>query len=180
MVRIDIIDSLKAVVDKAVDIEQILKLTNMKGIQYLPDYKLDDLKKIQSLVRKCVICHEYYLPNPVTKRLQVYCSPKCRNTVIKSSSVSNLDKYKRPLDLIRKNIYIRRYRAQKDNKYFNEAEYSAILKRIQVLLKNQKYLSDDEYFKQIDDITDAYELAIKRQRYETEKQLKENITNVTK
>ena len=50
------LDALADVTKRATDIHQILKLTNIKGENYLLEYKLIDLLQIQSLVKKCPKC----------------------------------------------------------------------------------------------------------------------------
>lgn len=160
------LDALADVTKRATDIHQILNLTNIKGENYLLEYKLIDLLQIQSLVKKCPKCGEYFFPNPTTKRLQVYCGAVCRNVATNEHKyVKHLDKYQRPVDLLRKNIYERRYRANRDDKYFNEADYLAVLRRLKVLVKEKKYMSDEEYFNKLDDITRDYETAVKIQKY---------------
>ena len=160
------LDVLSDVVKRATDIQQILSLTNIKGANYLLEYKLIDFMQILSLVKKCPKCNEYFFPNPTTKRLQVYCGAICRNKATNENKyVKHLDEYQRPVDLLRKNIYERRYRAQRDGKYFNEADYQAVLKRLKALVKQKDLMSRDEYFNKLDDITKDYELAVKAQKY---------------
>lgn len=54
------LDALSDVVKRAADIQQILSLTNIKGANYLLEYKLIDFMQILSLVKKCPKCNEYF------------------------------------------------------------------------------------------------------------------------
>jgi len=167
MNKIDL-NILSDVVVNASEIEKLIFSTDIKGKDYILEYKLIDLKQLQSIVRKCVRCGEYFIPNPNNKRQQVYCGAICRNQATrKNRYVYHLDEYQRPVDLLRKTIYERKYRAIRDGKYFNIDEYEVILKKLTLLLAKRNKIAKDEYFKEYDELYRQYEIAVKNQKANT-------------
>ena len=157
------LDALSDVVKRAADIQQILSLTNIKGANYLLEYKLIDFMQILSLVKKCPKCNEYFFPNPTTKRLQVYCGAICRNKATNENKyVKHLDEYQRPVDLLRKNIYERKYRARRDNLEIDIAGYNLILKRLSTLVKSRWKMTKEEYEKQLTDLQYDYDTLVQK------------------
>lgn len=162
------LQALADVVHKSADIEQLIYLTELKGKDYILDYKLRDLRQIQSLIKKCVRCGEYFIPNPNTKRHQVYCGVICRNQATRINRyIYHLDEFQKPVDLLRKQIYERKYRANRDGKYFNLHDYEVILRKLSTLLSQRNKVSKEEYFTLYNLIYKEYEEAVKRQKANT-------------
>lgn len=150
--------SYKVIINWADNIEQMLYLLDIKGEQYIKDYKLKDIQQIDKLVRKCERCGKDFLPNPNFKTYQKYCDIHCRNKATRESRYNlNLDERQRPVDLLRKAIYERRYRARRDNIPINEEGYEVILRKLTKVVKSRWKLSQDEFDKQMEDLQYEYD-----------------------
>ena len=159
--------TLGEIVAKSRDIEQLIYLTNLNGVEHIRNYKLADIMRIQSLIKKCVYCGEYFLPNSTAINRQVYCNIFCKNRDTNECRYKNLDEFQKPVDALRKSIYERRYRAKKNNKYFNSSDYNLILKKLSRLLAKRNKISKEEYFKQYNELYLSYREAVKKQKLNT-------------
>lgn len=156
------------VVKKSRDIEQLMYLINLNGIEHIRNYKLADLMRVQSVIKKCVRCGEYFLPNPNFLHHQVYCGIVCRNQASGENRAKyKLDEFQKPVDSLRKAIYERKYRALRDGKYYNAGDYDIILKKLSRLLAKRYKISKEEYFKQYNDLCVRYKEAVKKQKANT-------------
>lgn len=154
--------SYEVIINWANDIEQMLYLLDIKGKQYIKDYKLKDIQQIDKIIRKCERCGKDFLPNPNFKVYQKYCDIHCRNKSTRDHRYDlKLDERQRPVDLLRKTIYERRYRARRDNITINEEGYEAILRKLTLLVKSRWKLSQDEFDKQMEDLQYEYDKLVK-------------------
>lgn len=156
------------IIKYATNIEQLIYFLDVKGKDYAKDYKLDTLMNIKSVLKKCVRCGQYFLPNPNTLNHQIYCGIACRNQATRDIRYKyKLDEYQKPVDLLRKQIYERKYRANRDGKYFNQEDYNIILRKLSILLSKRNVISKNEFFKQYSDLYTEYREAVKKQKANT-------------
>ena len=161
----EVCDSIKRWAD---NIEQIVCLANIKGKEYITNYKVKDLFIIDELLRKCERCGNYFLPNPNFKQYQKYCDIHCRNKATKTHRYElKLDERQRPVDLLRKSIYERKYRARRDNVVIDVDSYNTILKKLSVLVKQRWNITETEYNNKIADLQYEYDTVVQRGKGDT-------------
>lgn len=149
----------------AYDIEQITYLINIKGKEYIQNYKLRDLQNISKLIKKCERCDKYFIPNPNLKHWQKYCDIKCRNQATRDNSYKiKLDTRQRPIDLLRKTIYERKYRARRDNIDIDLVSYNILLKKLTSLVKHRWSYTEAEFNNKFEDLQYEYITIVQRDR----------------
>lgn len=147
----------------SINIEQIIYLADIKGKEYVKEYKLIDIQNIDKLLRKCDRCGEYFLPNPNYKKWQKYCDIHCRNLSTKEKRTEiKLDKRQRPIDLLRKSIYEREYRARRENIEIDTEAFSLLLKKLTVLVKQRWNISENEYNRKMTELQEEYDTIVQR------------------
>ena len=148
----------------AENIEEIVYLSeNLKGKEYIKDYKLKDIQCIDKLVRKCARCGKDFIPNPNFKKYQKYCDIHCRNQATRDNRYEiKLDERQRPVDLLRKTIYERKYRARRDGIEIDIAGYNSILRRLSTLVKSRWKMTKEEYEKQLSDLQYDYDTLVQK------------------
>lgn len=146
------------------NIEEIVYLSeNLKGKEYIKNYKLKDIQHIDKFVRKCERCGKDFIPNPNFKKYQKYCDIHCRNQATRINRYEiKLDERQRPVDLLRKTIYERKYRARRDNLEIDIAGYNLILKRLSTLVKSRWKMTKEEYEKQLTDLQYDYDTLVRK------------------
>ena len=147
----------------AINIEQIVYLLeNIKGAEYIKDYKLKDIQNLDKIIKKCKRCGNDFIPNPNFKQHQRFCDIRCRNQSTRAHKYElKLDERQRPIDLLRKAIYERKYRAIRDNVDINIKEYKIILKKLTALVKVRWNMTEKEYNKRLSDLQYKYDQLVK-------------------
>lgn len=160
-----LIKTLKNIESTAKNLDQLIILTNIRGAENILDYKLKDVARVTKFLRKCQRCGEYFLPVYVNRSTQVFCGKGCRNYSTREHKFElHLDEYQRPLDLLRKNIYERKYRANRDNLKYNSAEFEMILKKISILLKTRKQVTREIYFDKVNKLYDEFYSVVEKDK----------------
>lgn len=144
------IENIKQLAEK---IEYIISNTDIKCKGNIAEYKLSDLQNIDTVIKQCKSCKKYFIPSFYYKNHQQYCTVTCRDTqtTIKKYQ-SKLDERQRPIDLLRKTIYERKYRTIRDNKLYKEEDYNVLLLRLKALNKKRWELSEKEYNSTLEDV----------------------------
>ena len=145
------------------NIEQIIYLADIKGKEHIENYRLKDFQNIYKLMRKCERCGKEFLPHPNFKKWQKYCDIQCRNqaTCINRYEIK-LDDRQRPVDLLRKSIYERKYRARRDNISIDIDSFDILLKKLTVLVKQRWDLTEQDYNNKITDLYKDYKTIVQR------------------
>lgn len=140
------------------EISNIIDGWNLLGKENLIEYKFYDMQQLDKIIRKCNRCGKYFVPKLNNRNTQKFCDIECRNqSTNEHKFVLKLDKYQRPVDLLRKAMYERIYRAKRDNKKLACAkEYDEILLKLRQLVKKRKKISDKEYFKEFKELKKQY------------------------
>lgn len=138
-------------------IEQLIYLTDIKGKEYVKNYKLEDFQNIDKLAKICERCGKWFLPNFNFKQHQKYCDKYCRNEATNENRYKiKLDARQKPIDLLRKAIYETRYRAKRDGNQLDLQGLNAILKNLSILIKHRWELSEDEYRNRLSNLQEKY------------------------
>ena len=141
----------------AQDIEQYVYLLDAKGVAHLKNYKLADLQEIDKYIKVCIRCGSTFVPNYNYRQWQIYCCKQCRDTATRDNKfILKLDKEQKAVDLLRKSIYERRYRAKRDNKAFNEQAFSILQKKLSILVKQRKTMKSKQFYNELDTLYDEY------------------------
>ena len=140
--------------------EEIIKQIEQLDIlnsNYLYEYKILELKNICSIIKECPRCKKYFIPAYSNIVNQIYCDKKCRNVITRQHRYEiKLDKYQKPVDMLRKTIYERRYRFRRDNITVDETPYVAILKKLTALRKLSKVIPEQEFFNKLNQLREEY------------------------
>lgn len=133
-------------------------LLRVNGKQNIKEYKYLDLLCLDKYIKTCARCGKQFIPNYNTRNIQIYCDINCRYEATSEKRYNyKLDKYHRPVDLLRKAIYERIYRANKLNKPIQNYDgLQEILKDLTALLKKRQLVTDEEYFKEFAQIKEQY------------------------
>lgn len=147
----------------AINIEQLIYLTdNIKGKEHLKAYKLVDLQQLGTVIKKCERCDNYFIPNPNLKKWQKFCDIHCRNKAVSEGVYQRrLDARQKPIDLLRKSIYERKFRANRDNYEIDMVGYGILLKKLTTLSKTRWNMTDKEFKKKMDDLHYEYDTLVR-------------------
>ena len=140
------------------NIEQLMYLTDIKGKEYVKDYKLEDFQNIDKIVKICERCGKWFLPNFNFKQHQKYCDKYCRNEATNENRYKiKLDARQKPIDLLRKAIYETKYRIKRDKKQLDTQGLNAILKSLMILVKHRWEITEEEYNSRLSELQGKYE-----------------------
>lgn len=141
---------------------------NKDGILYIEniiEYKYKDLFNIEKIIRECHRCNKKFIPKYNTRNTQIYCCDDCRyNSTQETRKVIKQDGRYKKIDRLRKLIYEKRYRANKENKPLKESieqEYINILMDCRHLSTKRKHLTQYEFNKTYDELMRRYRIASK-------------------
>lgn len=150
-----------------VSIEQLIYLVeDIKGKEYIQNYKLKDIQHIDNIIKKCERCGKYFIPNPNFKKHQKFCDKRCRNQATRDHKyILNLDEKQRQVDLLRKSIYERKYRARRDDSNISMDKYDILLKKLKVLVKSRFDYSKDEYDNMMYEFYKEYNRIVKEDKF---------------
>ena len=140
------------------EISNIINGWNIIGKENLIEYRFYDMQCLDKIIRKCNRCGKQFVPKLNNRNTQKFCGIECRNqSTNEHKFVLKLDKYQRPVDLLRKSMYERIYRAKRDNKKLPCAkDYEKILFKLRMLIKKRGKISDKEYFKEFAELKKQY------------------------
>ena len=162
MDREEIIQMIKQYAD---DMQKVINNTDINGNENMQIYTLDDLKHIDKYIKVCERCGKLFIPKVANRTSQKYCDKYCRNQATRTQRYEiKLDKRQRPVDLLRKTIYERKYRARRDNIPLDTTGYDIILKKLQQLVRRRWEISQKEYDTEMSQLHREYDSLVMAQK----------------
>lgn len=156
---------LNAIKEWSINIEQMIELSEINGKDHIKEYKLKDIQQLDKIIKKCVRCGKYFIPNPNFKQHQIYCDKNCRNISIQQGVyTSKLDDKMRQIDLLRKTIYERKYRVNRDNLDVSLKEYNIILQELKRLSPQRNNISTNVFEEEMQKLREDYHTLVKRDK----------------
>lgn len=154
-----------AIKEMASTVNVAIDRLNIQGAENLIKYSCADLMHLEDFIHECSRCGMNFISKRSFKTAQIFCSADCRyNSTRADRKDKRMDKYERPVDLLRKTIYERMYRARRDGIDMpNADEIRLILTQLKVLRRKRNKMEYGEYLQQCVLLRDKYKTLIKPQ-----------------